>query len=73
MDGAKWKILGKEVKINMFFLNAVKLLLPSIKYKLKDPKRRYILTGHSLGGAMASILSIMMVEDGNVSLLLILS
>ena len=66
MDGAKWKIMGKEVKINQFFLNAVNLLLPSIKYKLKDPSRRYILTGHSLGGAMASILAIIMAEDGNV-------
>ena len=60
--------MGKTVKVNMFFLNAVNLLLAPIKHKLKDPKRRYILTGHSLGGAMASLLAIMMVEDGNVSL-----
>lgn len=69
MDGEKWKILGKDVKINLFFLNAVKLLLPSIKYKLKNPSKRYILAGHSLGGAMASLLSIIMAEDGNVSCL----
>ena len=69
MDGSKWKILNKEVKVNQFFLNAVKLLLPSIKNELNDPSKRYIVTGHSLGGAMASLLAIMMVEDGNVSLL----
>ena len=67
MNGIEWTIMGKEVKVNEFFLNAVRLLLPSFKYKLKDPSRRYILTGHSLGGALASLLSIMMVEDGNVS------
>ena len=69
MNGENWRIMRKTVKVNMFFLNAVKLLLPFIKHKLKDPSRRYILTGHSLGGAMASLLAIIMAEDGNVSYL----
>lgn len=65
IDGTEWKILGKQVNVFPIFLNSVRLLLPAIKYKLNDPSRKYILTGHSLGGAMASILALQMVEDGN--------
>jgi len=68
MDGIEWTILGKQVKVNEIFLNSVKLLLAGIKYKLKNSQRKYIITGHSLGGAMASILSLIMVQEGNVSL-----
>ena len=57
---------GQTTKINQFFLNAFKLLFPAIRNKLIDQSRRYIITGHSLGGAMASLLSLKMTQHENV-------
>lgn len=55
---------GTRTSVNTFFWEAFKLLLPGIRSKLQDQARKYIITGHSLGGAMATILSIFMKDDG---------
>ena len=47
-----------DVTINAFFWKAFLKLYDDIKPYLNDGKRKYIITGHSLGGAMASILAL---------------
>ena len=63
-------IENSKTSINSFFWDAFEILLPAIRSKLEDQSRRYIITGHSLGGAMASILAIYMKVNG-VSIMLL--
>lgn len=56
-----------HAKVNEFFLTSFKLLYPSIRHQLVDQSRRYIITGHSLGGAMATLLALKMTQYENVS------
>ncbi|XP_066927746.1 uncharacterized protein [Clytia hemisphaerica] len=56
--------LDRSVKVNEYFLQGTRELVAGIRPSITNNGRRYIITGHSLGGAMASIFSIMMVDEG---------
>jgi len=51
------------VSVNTYFWEAFKILYKPLKNKLQDQARKYIITGHSLGGALASLLAITAKED----------
>ena len=56
---ARSKVIYKatEVKILKFFWEAFELVSHKLTLYLQDPLMKYIITGHSLGGALASILA----------------
>jgi len=47
-----------EVKILKFFWEAFELVSHKLSLYLQDPSMKYVITGHSLGGALASILAL---------------
>ncbi|XP_066918204.1 uncharacterized protein [Clytia hemisphaerica] len=47
-----------EVEINKFFWEAFELGSYGLRPFFTDPSKKYIITGHSLGGALASILAL---------------
>jgi len=47
-----------EVEINKFFWDAFELGSYALRPFFTDPSKKYIITGHSLGGALASILAL---------------
>jgi len=52
------KYKATEVKILKFFWEAFELVSYKLNLYLQDPSMKYIITGHSLGGALASILAL---------------
>lgn len=64
----KLYINGTEARILNFFYDAFQLSYNQIKAHLSDPLKKYILTGHSLGGALASILALKMTQEHNSSI-----
>ena len=65
--GVHYKIAGQMTKINAFTLKAIKHLKRIIRPHLKNRTSKYIFTGHSLGGALASVLALEMTQEFNVS------
>ncbi|XP_012561586.1 uncharacterized protein LOC101241114 [Hydra vulgaris] len=58
---------GNHTSINICFWKSFKIMLPSIRNQLQDQARKYIITGHSTGGAIASILALYMkVQEGRM-------
>ena len=51
-----------------FFHNAFELLFPGIQAELRFPSKKYIITGHSLGGSMASLLALRMTQKYEVNI-----
>lgn len=64
MQGTEVLFNGTKTSVNTYFWKAFQLLEVKINELLKDPRRKYIITGHSLGGAMASLLAIHAVDNG---------
>jgi len=56
------------VGVLKFFYRAFELSFNKIHPYLKDGSKKYIFTGHSLGGALASLLAIKMFDMYQVSL-----
>jgi len=65
-EGKVITIGGVTVRVNHYFHESFMKLYDDIKPYLMDPTRKYILTGHSLGGSMASILAIKGVIETNI-------
>jgi len=55
------------VEILEFFHRAFELLFYPVKPYLRDSSKKYILTGHSLGGALASLLAVRMTQNYEVN------
>ncbi|XP_066918205.1 uncharacterized protein [Clytia hemisphaerica] len=49
---------NQDVKILKFFWEAFELVSYGLRPYITDPSKKYIITGHSLGGAMASIMAL---------------
>jgi len=59
----KFMVGSHETWVLQFFHNAFKLMFYGKKPYMTDPKKRYIITGHSLGGALASMLALQMTQE----------
>lgn len=59
------------MQILKFFWEAFELVSYDLRPYMLDPTKKYILTGHSLGGALASILALNTTFAADVSLYLI--
>ncbi|XP_004210330.3 uncharacterized protein LOC101240820 isoform X1 [Hydra vulgaris] len=57
-DGVKVKFKNDETSVNALFWKAFEMIKNNIAPKMQDQSRKYILTGHSIGGAIASILAL---------------
>ena len=58
---------GEQGKVLKFFWQAYQLVYPELKPYLLNSTKKYIITGHSLGGAIASIHSILATQFNKVS------
>ena len=65
----EWKIDGVKTEVIGFYYQAYRLASFQLRPYMVDPAKKYILTGHSLGGALASMLAIEMTQILNVSIL----
>lgn len=54
----EWTVDGVKTEVLKFFYQAYKLTSFQIRPYIADSSKKYILTGHSLGGALASILAL---------------
>ena len=62
----KFMVGSHETWVLQFFHNAFKLMFYGKKPYMTDPKKKYIITGHSLGGALASMLALQMTQEFDV-------
>ena len=58
---------GRRTKVLQFFWQAFEAVSYALRPYMKSSRKKYILTGHSLGGALASILAIKSTELFSVS------
>lgn len=56
---------GHNTSVSPFIWGAVKILIKGIQGHMQDPSTKYVITGHSLGGAVASVLALYMTKDGD--------
>jgi len=61
---------GKKTKVLRFFWQAFESVSYELRPYITDSSKKYIITGHSLGGAMASLLAIKSTELFSVSFFL---
>ena len=54
----EWVVDGVKTEVLKFTYDAYKLAAHKLRLYLQDPSKKYIITGHSLGGAMASLLAL---------------
>lgn len=57
---------GNTVQITDYYKTVFQELYPLIKLYIQEPNKRYIFTGHSLGGALASLLAMETASDAQV-------
>ena len=60
---------GRKTKVMQFFWQAFESVSYELRPYITSPAKKYILTGHSLGGALASLLAIKSTELFSVSFL----
>ena len=67
LKGSSLKIGAITTQVSTYTLDALNLLYDYLKPHLTDSNRKYIITGHSLGGSLASLFAIRMVDEFGVS------
>lgn len=65
-SGNLLSIEGTMCRVNAYFYDAFDLLYKQIRNKLRANNRKYIVTGHSMGGALGSLLAITSKFDDDI-------
>ena len=65
----KISINGKSALVMRYFWQAYRLVSTELNPRIADSRKKYIITGHSLGGALASIHALMGTQFNKVRLL----